>query len=201
MRCTHCHKNHVSIDLPHMPGKLCKTCAINLIEKRVRKHIRTNKLFSKHDEVIILDDNSAAAAVSGHLIRRIIPYLDVHLTKRKIKDRRNIASKSIDGYRKQKVKVVLPWSLDDEIEYKLEQLFTDTSSEDKDAIKLLRNLTEQEIEWFARQHKLRFSKTKPYNKDIRKMLQRIHKNHPSIKFSLLKSLDALLVIPGFKEKC
>ena len=59
---------------------------------------------------------------------------------------------------------------------------------------MLRNVSEKEIEIFAKIKKFKYKKTKPYNKEIREMLNKLEKKHPEIKFSVLKSFDNLIGI-------
>ena len=70
MKCQKCSKQ-ATIILNHSPSPLCKNCFLKQIEKRVRKEIRTKKLFSKDDKILIIDDNSPTAAVTKYLVAKI----------------------------------------------------------------------------------------------------------------------------------
>lgn len=184
MACYKC-KKPARISLGHFPGKLCDSCFPKLIEKRVRKVIRTKKLFSKADKVMILDDGSKEVKVIQYLIQSIVPYLKLDISVQKINDR-FMASIAKRGY-----KVILPWNLDNEVEYFFSMLFTKMDFKKTKTIKLLRNVSQEEIEIFASIKKIKGKTTKPYNKEINAMLNNLEKDHPDIKFSILKSSDAI----------
>ena len=183
MKCFKCKKADGSIELGHFPGKICKNCFLKTIEKRVRKEVRINKLFSKNDRILVLDDGSENAAVTNYLLPKIIRYLKPEIEILTEHD----STKPIKKGRK----VVIPWNLDDEIQDKLGQMFTRLESKKDTRIKLLRNVSKQEVELFATLKGLKFRRSEPINPEIGLMLDKLSKEHPDIKFALLKSFEKI----------
>ena len=199
MMCFKCKKKPASISLKHIPGKLCNSCFIKVIEKRVRKDVRLKRLFSRDDHILILDDKTKESIVSQYLLNSILNHLPVTIFIFEIEDRFNLDEKNLKAIVRTGCinKIVLPWSLDDEGECFLSKMFGKLDFEKQkkpERIKLLRNVSEKEIEVFAKIKRFKYKKLKPYNKDIREMLNTLEKKHPEIKFSVLKSFDSLVGI-------
>lgn len=191
MKCFKC-KRKANLELGHIPGMLCNSCFLKLIEKRVRKQIRINKLFSKNDNVLLLNDGTKEFYVTQILLENILKHLSLNTFFLKINDRFNLNQKKINAIvKKAKInKVIIPWNLDNEVEQNLEMMFTRVKHE-KSYIKLLRNVSEKEIEAFACIRNLKYKKSKPFNQEINEMLSKLEKDHPDIKFSMRKSFNVL----------
>ena len=183
MKCIKCGKKP-EISLSHI-GKLCRPCFLGIIEKRVRKGLRIKKLIRKNDRILVVDNGSKESAVGGYLLKNIIKDLPVKITK--IKTSKAITPKTTKRYDK----VIIPWSLDDEAEEFLEMLFNKKkkAKPGKKTIKLLKNVSEEEIELFAKIRKFRFRKAKKTK--IKQMLDNLEQRYPGYKFSLLKSTEGL----------
>lgn len=180
MECFRCRKK-ARINLKHL-GRLCNNCFLKLIEKRVRKELRTKKLIKKDDRILFIDDNSKEFFVCYFLLKSIIKELPVKIETKKTK-KLNLSS----NFTKKYDKIIIPWNLEDEAEGFLELVFNKKKQPrfSKKAIKLLKNLSEEEIKAFARIKGFSY-KTKPKSR-IKKMLDELEQRYPGYKFSLLNS--------------
>ena len=94
-------------------------------------------------------------------------------------------------------KIIIPWNADKEDEYFLENIFSNQKSKfaghfiikEKTYIKLLLPALQAEVEIFAKIKGLKF-KTRKKTK-ISDMLDKLEKEYPEVKFSLLKSSQEL----------
>lgn len=171
MQCYKC-KNKATINIPHL-RPVCSNCFITIIEKRIRKYIRINKLIKKNDRLIIKDP------LSLYFIKKII--------RSPIKIVKN------NG------KEVLPWTLDDECNLFLKLFFNknfDINKIKNNNIKLFKTVTDEELIEFS---KIRNIKYKTLNKDrnIGDLLNNLSK-YPEIKFSLLKCINNIKKIEELK---
>jgi hypothetical protein len=148
------------------------------IEKRIRKYVRINKIFSKGDKLIVVGD------VCRYLVGSIIKGLPVTIVYRRR------VGEVPKGYR-----VVMPWTMDDEIVDFLESVFLNKKRKKHGFIKLLVVATDKEIKQFARFKKLEF-KENSKNKDIKEFLDKLEEEHPETKHSLLKSVEQIEKIYG-----
>ena len=82
-----------------------------IIEKRVRKEIRINKLISKNDTILIIDDGSYKFKISQKLLKNIVQDMPVTI---EIKKTKYILGDNFDSKWN---KIIIPWNLDDENEY------------------------------------------------------------------------------------
>ena len=125
MECFKCKKRATSIGLGHFPGKLCNGCFLKFIEKRVRKSVRLKKLFSRGNHVLVLDDRTKESLVSQNLLQSVLKHLNVTVFVFEVEDKFNLDEKKIRAIVKTGSidKIVLPWSLDDEVEWFLEKMF------------------------------------------------------------------------------
>jgi len=204
MLCQKCKKARAEVKLPYLGLGLCKGCFCKLIEKRVKKEIRSKKLINEKEKILLLDNNSKEAKISEHIIRvaynNRVDLLKVKVNALKIGFLSKEVKKAIE---KNKIKqVIIPWNLDDEIIYFTENMFNKEDFKFLDHfiqnkilfIKLLRNVLESECFLFAKCRKFKF-KDKPekdrQKKAIKSMLDKIDKKHSETKFSLLKSIDSL----------
>ena len=183
MECIKCRKK-AGISLRHI-GSVCKSCFLKIVEKRVRKELRTKKLIRKNDRILVVDNGSKEFAVGHYLLKNIIKNLPVKIAK--IKTNKAILPKTTKKYDK----VIIPWSLDDEAEDFLNALFNSKkqTKSSKKAIKLLMNISDEEIGLFAKIKKFKYRKRK--KSKIKQMLDMLEKRYPGYKFSLLNSIKAL----------
>ncbi len=176
MNCIKCTGKAEITSLKHI-GPACKGCFLKIIEKRVRKDMRTNQLIKKNDKILILDNESKESVVGRFLLKSIIKDLPVKISISKSK-------KSNAKYNK----IIVPWSLDDEAEKFLDTIFSKKkpAKHSKNEIMLLKNLSEEEIETFAKIK--RFKYRKKQRSKTKKMLDSLEKRYPGYKFSLLNSI-------------
>ncbi|AJF61308.1 hypothetical protein QT06_C0001G0468 [archaeon GW2011_AR15] len=166
----------------------CGSCFQKIIEKRVRKEVRTAGLIEKNDKILVIDDGSASGKVSGYLLKKIIKGMPVQI---EIKQKEFEPGMEIKGdYNK----VVVPWNADLEDEYFLSCVMQNREAEflghyttsSKTYVKLLLPVLSSEAEQLA---KIRnFSYTEKKDKSpIREMMDKLEEEYPEAKFSLLKS--------------
>ena len=207
MLCQKCKKANGEIKLPYLSLKLCKACFCKLIEKRVKKEIRSKKLINEKEKILLLDNNSKESRISEHIIRAAynnrIDLLKVKVNALKIGP---LSEKTKEIIKKNRIKqVIIPWNLDDEIIYFTENLFKrgdfkflgHFTQDEIFYIKLLRNVLESECLLFAKCKKFKFKKRikkDKHRREIKNMLDKINKKHSETKFSLLKSIDNLIKI-------
>jgi len=204
MLCQKCKKAKGEIKLPYLGLRLCKTCFCKLIERRVKKEVRSKNLINEKEKILLLDNNSKEARISEHILNTTYNNR-LNLIKVKVNNFKlgSLNKKTKEIIKKNKIKqVIIPWNLDDEIIYFTEILFNKGNfkflgnfKQNKIFhIKLLRNVLESECLLFAKCRKFKF-KEKPkkdkQRKDIKKMLDKIDKKHAETKFSLLKSIGQL----------
>ncbi len=161
------------------------------VEKRIRKYVRINKLFRKGDKILVTDK------FSMFVVKSIIKDLPVSIVLKNVKIK-GIPDKKVEKIAgKGKInKIVLPWTLEDEVCMFLETFFSkkpDYSMLGVNVgkyVKLFRTIVEDEAIRFA---KCKGFEIKPRKQDeFTKMLDKIEAKHQETRFSLLKSIDALL---------
>ena len=154
---------------------VCSRCFCSLLEKRIRKHIRLNKLFRKDDRILVLGE------VNKFFIESILKKLPVKLFFRK--DRKS--GKKIN-------KIVVEWTLDDEINEFMKAVLEGKKirKKDKRHVKLLKVVTDKEVLLFAKFNKIKFKANK---KDplVQKFLDEVEEKHPNIKYNLLNNIREL----------
>lgn len=183
MRCVKCGKAAEEKSIA-----ACKNCFVKIIEKRVRKEIRINRLFRKGDRVALIDDKSAEAKVSGFMIKSILGNLPMEFSVKKA----DYHLGKLSGGKSDKV--IIPWCADLESEYLLSCVFENKNPEHlghfmkggKMYIKLLLPLIRREVEEFARIKGLRYYKKKKKSQAM-KMLDTLETEYPDIKFGVLRS--------------
>ena len=89
MKCAACKSTGI---VKHESRMYCNKCYCRLIEKRVKRYARANKLFSKDDKLCIKDPNLE------HIVKQVVQGMPIKITKRCVK-----------GSKK-----VIFWTLDDE---------------------------------------------------------------------------------------
>ena len=182
MLCQKCNRAKAEIKLPYLGLRLCKSCFCRLIEKRVKKEIRSKELINEKEKILLLDNNSKEARISEYILNTAynnrLNLIKVKVSKFEI----GFVNKKVkEIIKKNKIKqVIIPWSLDDEIIYFTENLFKRGDfnflghfTQDKIFyIKLLRNVLESECLLFAKCRKFKF-KNKP-EKDRQKKAIKKH---------------------------
>ena len=181
MKCAKC-KMPAKAKFKHT-GNLCQNHFLELIEKRVRKGLRTQKLIKKNDKILFIDNKSKEYYVSNYLLKSIIKNLPVKIDTKKSK-KLTLASAKHN-------KIIIPWSLDDEAEEFLELIFNKKQplKFNKKALKLLGNVSEEEIELFAKIKRFKYKKTS--KSKIKQMLDKMENKYPGYKFSLLNSIKQI----------
>ena len=147
---------------------ICNKCFCWLFEKRIRKQTRIERSFSVNDKVLVLGD------VARYLVKSITKDMNV-----------KIVSKNYN-------KKVIEWTLDDELNQFAKELFEGKSytKEEKKVIKILKNVTDDEVKLFAKINGLKF---KPNKKDIsiQKFLDNVQDKYPNAKYNLLRNISEL----------
>lgn len=165
---------------------ICNRCFCRLFEKRIRRYTRLKKVFQPGDRILVIGD------VNRYLAERIVGRLPVKLFFRARLSKEFVKKNGIN-------KILIEWSLDDGANEFLLGLFRGKKVRKlgKGHVKLLKVVTDKEIELFAKLEKLRF---KPNKKDpfVQKLLDELQKKHPSIRYTLLKNIEELK-IKDFQE--
>lgn len=162
---------------------------MELIEKRVRKDIRINKLILKNDKLLVLDDGSYCSKLNIFMLKSIIKDPTIIIEIKKI-DLFDYAKFNNDiKYNK----TIIPWCLDDEIALYLKSMFENKKQiiiSDK-TISLILGVTKKEIKDFLDIKKIKYKSSKPIDKDIKLFIGNIDNKYPGTRFSILKSIKAL----------
>lgn len=170
MQCIKC-PNSADTDLKHI-GSLCSKCFLRTIEKRIRKDLTINKVFSPNDKILIIDDGSIKAELNKHFLESISKDIPLNIdTNEKIDQNHD--------------KIVVPKNLDDEIEAFLEAIFSKKEHIKPKEIHLLRTVSNEELEILKKILKLKgnIEKSKLSN-----TLNDLENKYPGSKFGLKKSL-------------
>jgi len=183
MKCVKCGKNNVYFkDL-----RLCRSCFLNIVERRIRKEVRLKKLVRKHDSLLIIDDNSYDAKNLIYLVKKIIGKMPISLKIIKGKY-------TIDKKIKFKGKVIVPWNLDDEVSMFLKYFFKNKKikyiGHYDNIIKPLIVITADESKQFARLMKFKFKDKK--KDEIKEFLDKMEKRYHGTKFGIKKSIQQIL---------
>ncbi|MBW2984168.1 hypothetical protein KY361_03580 [Candidatus Woesearchaeota archaeon] len=167
MRCIKCKRKKQLVRLASLEP-VCKDCFCRIIEKRIRKRIRLNKLFRKGDRILIADE------LSFYLIKKIIKELPVKLFLRTSADKTN--------------KKAVKWTLDDELSAFLENIFFGKKRSKPKQISILDVITDNEAVMFSKINNIKFEPNKK-DKNITNILNRLEKKYPEIRFSLSRSIS------------
>lgn len=188
MSCISCNKK-ADVSLHHLQP-YCHSCFCRMIEKRVRKFIRVNKIFKKKDSICIINDHSHDFLNTEFLLKNIIKDLPVkiRILKIRIKNRQDfLKNKTVLNLLKTKTsKIIIPWTMDDEDENFLNGIFNLKQKTKTNFIKLLIAITDEESAAFAKCRSFKISK-KEDKTDIKDFLNEIENKYPGSKFGLLKS--------------
>ncbi|MDO8740965.1 MAG: hypothetical protein Q7J54_05340 [Candidatus Woesearchaeota archaeon] len=186
MKCISCNKP-ATIILKHLQPYCC-ACFCRMIEKRVRKFVRINKIFKKGDNICIVDDSSHDFLNTQFLLKSIIKGLPVKIEVLKIRIGNRwdfLKDKKIIKLSKNS-KIIIPWTMDDEDSLFLKNVFNSKISIKSHFIKLLINITDDESAAFAKCRGFKVSK-KGNKNNIKNLLNEIENKYPGSKFGLLKS--------------
>jgi len=175
MKCYLCNKN---AEIKQQKGRaVCNGCFCRLIEKRIRKNTRLNKIFRRGDKVLVLGE------LNKYFVKSIIKDLPVELYFRAKEDKKFVKKNKIN-------KIIRQYTIDDEVNLFLENLFLGKRMKAKKSISLLNVITDKEAKLFARINRLKFKENKK-NKDIQNLLDEMEKKDPGAKFRLLKNMELL----------
>ena len=143
---------------------------LRLIEKRIRKFVRYNKLFKKGQKILVLDS------------------LDLYFVKSITKE---IPLKVYTARKGRRFDFVIKqWTADDEINLFLKSLFHAKKPEKQNFIKLLSVITDEEAEEFAKLKEIKF---KPNKKEgfVQQFVNAVNERYPDTKYKLIKSIETL----------
>jgi hypothetical protein len=165
--CIHCPKS-AETDLPHL-HPLCAKCFCVVIEKRIRKYARLNKVFSRGDRII------AVGELNSYLIPRIIKSLPAVIVHRKTVPKKT-----------SRAKIFVNWTLDDETSSFMENILTGKTKKSP-YHSILKTVSDQELTLFAKYKKIQFRPNQK-NPEVQKFLDTLESRHPETMFSLMKSI-------------
>lgn len=193
MTCISCNKP-ATVILQHLQPYCC-SCFCRMIEKRVRKFVRVNKIFKKNDNICIVDDCSHDFLNTQFLLKSIMKDLPVKIgiLRIKLKNRRDLFNdkKALKLSKNKNAKIVVPWTMDDEDASFLKNVFDLKKQTKTQFIKLLIAITDEESAAFAKCRGFKVSEIKE-KEEIRIFLNEIEKKYPGSKFGLLKSSIELM---------
>lgn len=138
-----------------------------MIEKRIRKYARLNKIFKKNDVILVKDD------VSLHFIKRIIKNLPVKIVR---KGKCN--------------KIACMWTADDEINDFFTRMISKKYKSDKKNVKMFLLVTDDELEKYCRINGIQLARNKK-DKAVMDLVDKISLKHPDSKHKLIKSFGRL----------
>lgn len=154
--------------------EICKECFCRVIEKRTRKYSRLNRCFEKSDRI------AAEGRLAEYLVKQIVKGMPV-----KVFCRAKIGKEFV---RKNKInKIVLKWTMDDEINNFLESILEKKKTKEKKGIKLMSCMTDREAEILSDARGTGFNKNKK-NKDIMGLVEKLSKKHTHSRFSMMKNI-------------
>ncbi len=182
MKCQKCNKS-ATVIFKHL-GNLCDNCFIDVVEKRVKKELRNKWKFKKDQRILIIEDETKEGKVSSYLAKLVTKDLPLFIEIKKNID----LNKESDNYDV----IFIPWSLDNEIQSFLGNIFGNKEIElekNNKIIKLLKNLSEEEIEMVAKVKNISFIKKEV--SELKQFIENIEKKYPGSKFALLKSKDII----------
>lgn len=152
---------------------ICDKCFSKQFEKRIRKFSRINKIFKKNDKILVIGE------VNKFLVEKIVKDLPLKLYF----DEKD--EKKVD-------KILLEWTIDDEANDFLMNLLQKKKRKRffSKEIKFLVVMTNEDVKEFARINKLKF-KAKKIDESVKKIIDPLHKEHPSAKYTLIKNIEML----------
>lgn len=180
-KCIKCTRKR-SIFIKHL-GSFCSACFVKVLEKRIRKYLSKNKIFSTHDKILFINDNSLKAEAGIFFLNSIQKDIPLKIKIKSVKPEK-ITSKIAKKYDK----IVIPWNLDNEIILFLESIFKAEKMKKQSFVKLLKPISDEELEMLAKVRNFK----KPMKKTgLSKVLDHLEKKYPGSKFGLLKTAEEL----------
>ena len=173
MKCFSCNKK-AEIKLSYTDRQYCNSCFLRLIESRVRKELRKDKIIKAKETLFIINDRSKEYYITKYFLKRIFGnYLSVKDLKDKGRTTNN--------------KIIIPWNMDRELSARLREYFSNKAPNiRKNQVYLLKCVIDEELMIVARILGIT-GKKEPYDEFIEK----IEKKYPGIKFSLYQSFEHL----------
>jgi len=176
MICIKCRNK--AVVSPKNLGSFCSACFLTILEKRIRKDLAINKVFSPHQSVLVIDDSSVKAKLTIYFLNNISKSIPLNIDVKKAKPK-----KKYD-------KIVTPDNLDNDISLFLESLFTKGKPFfNKNEVHLLRTVSDEELLLASRLLKIKasFKKSKLNN-----VLDSLESRYPGSKFGLFNSIKELM---------
>lgn len=165
MTCSKCKKTELP-DVEYASLKYCTHHFMELMEKRVRKHLRTTKKLSAGKEFKILEDESCEQEITEYFLKKIFgPRIILKKTKKAGKN------------------TIIPTNLDREVQSFLDEFIKNKKMPEK-GIKPLEVLTKNEIKLISN-----IKKIKCADETQSEFLEQIEKKYPGTKFSAFKSKE------------
>ena len=164
---TKCHKCNRKAEFRHVDKQLCRSCLSKQIEQKIRRNLRQYDI--KKDSRLYVNDDA-----SRYVVEKVV--------NRPVK----IVSEKKDADR-----VVVAWTLDDENEQFLGNMFADKKlfdAGDKKLIKLFTPLSRKNMKNYFGIRKIQYS---PAKTELGKVLDKMELKYPGLKTSLLKSQEKL----------
>jgi hypothetical protein len=189
MKCVKC-SGKAKIHLDNLDA--CNGCFQKIVQKRVRKEIRINRLIEKKDSVFIIDDGTAEAKLICHLMKEILQDLPVTIEKKRVN---HVLGQEIKGTYD---KIIIPWCADKEGEYLLNCFFEGKKPKylshfklkGKKYIKPFIHVMHKEVIEFCKIRKIKFKEIKTSSLAY-EMIDKLQKEYPEITFSLVRSSEEL----------
>jgi hypothetical protein len=198
MACIKCKRDKDEISIAHLPGKVCRGCFLDIVEKRVRKNTRIEGYFREGDDIVFLDDGSANSAVSRYFLGRLTEHRKPKIAVEKVDEMDDVfgtrRNKVIEALLKKHPtsRLVVPVNADNEAELFLSEMAgAGHRRPSPRLIKLIKCLSQKEVELFAQLKGFKYSKALPDDSEIKTLLDRLSAESPDIKFAVLASLEAI----------
>ena len=183
MRCAHC-KREAECKLEHMKP-YCRHCFCELIEKRVRKELRTAGNLKANETIMLIDDGSKESAVGSYLLHNISK--SIPLT---IKSVSSIEEAEAQGSEEQRIAVCQSATMI--AEDFLGELFYNTQDkkEEKKYLEVLSCVSEEEIITFANFRNLKYQSGESHH-PMKEVLEKIESQYSGSTFGITKAKKIL----------
>jgi hypothetical protein len=172
MNCSKCNR-------PALPGvdyagkNYCEKHFLELMERRIRKHLRTGGELDPKKEYFLFDDSSSEFTLTKYFLEKIF---NKRLILREIK--------SISG--KSSRRIIFPSNLDEQALLFLDQFLLNKKNKKEEKIIPLEVLQQREVELLCGILGMNFKKRVKRN-----LLQKLEEKHPGTMFSLFQSRQNL----------
>lgn len=180
-KCSNCENK--AFTPPNYIEKWCEECLLKHLEQRVKKTLKQTPI-KPNENITIINNGTTTAKVTIAFTERILKGFPHKKTIIKIINENNIL-KNIK-IATLKGKVIIPWNANNTIEEFLDYAFNNKSIQQTTAIKLLQNLTRQEIQMAQQTLKLP-QKAKDRETPMTQIVALIEKTTPETMPALLKS--------------